>query len=300
MSTNKSNQQSRFTAWAEHNKFCLKDAWNRQRREVGRSFITWVVIGFSLWLPTVLYALLVQLEPLLEQSPTPQLSIYLEKSLSEQEVERIVDVWRETDTIQIAVISPEEALLAIERQTALAGSLSQNPLPHTVIIEGPSAQLRSIAETLDRQQGIESYQLDEDWIKRWNWLISLGQRGILFISIILLLGAIATVGNTIGLTIISRKHEIEVMTLVGATRAFIRRPFLYHGMISGALGAIVSLILFLVLVIVLYTPWQQLLHSYQIPSTDLPIISWVFAPVMGVIIGTAGALIACSRYLKAS
>lgn len=297
MSKTQSAQQSRFTAWAEHNKFCLRDAWSRQRKELGRSIITWVVIGFSLWLPTVLYALLVQLEPLLEQSPTPQLNIYLEQDLTSSEIDQITAPWRTVPELSVRIITPDEALAATERQIDLIGAMTQNPMPYTAVISGPSDQLQAIAGGLSQLDHVDGYQLDEDWIKRWNWLVGLGQRGILFISIILLLGAIATVGNTIGLTIISRKHEIEVMTLVGATRSFIRRPFLYYGVISGILGALMSLVLFLALVITLYSPWQQLLHSYQIPATDLPLISWVFAPIMGVIIGTFGALVACSRYL---
>lgn len=291
-------KHSRAKAWFEHHKFCLRNAWRRQCNVISRSLATWFVIGFSLVLPTLFYTLAVQLEPLLEQRPVPQLSIYVSNTTPIEGVREMGDQISEDRLVEVRIISPEHALELLEDGLDLQGVIEQNPLPYTIVVTGDASHLRGLYDEYQAAENVEAIQLDEEWIERWAWLVTIGERAFATISIILLFGAIGTVGNTVGLTIVTRRNEIEVMTLVGATASFIRRPFIYHGVISGLIGALIALIVQCLLVISLYSPWQQLLHSYQIPSVDIPVIVWAFPPAMGLAIGAAGAFFACSRYIN--
>ncbi|MEQ3695476.1 MAG: ABC transporter permease [Pseudomonadales bacterium] len=285
-------------AWVQHHRFCFSDALRRQRKDLGRSFLTWLVIAFSLVLPALLYAVLIQVEPLLEQRPEPQLNAYLSNTLSESELSAFSSELSQRDNLTVEYISPEAALAALQSEINTASSSQFNPLPHTFVVTAPSAQLDELATILRDDDRVEEVQLDREWIQRWQWLATIGERSLLLISLILLLGAVATVGNTVGLTIVMRQHEIEVMTLVGATSTFIRRPFIYHGVISGIIGGLLSSVLLIAIVISLYTPWQQFIHSYEISAISIPLWVWLFPIVSGLLVGAGGATIACSRFVR--
>lgn len=285
-------------AWVQHHRFCFSDALRRQRKDLGRSFLTWLVIAFSLVLPALLYAVLIQIEPLLEQRPEPQLNAYLSNSLSEDELSSFSSALADADGLSIEYISPEDALAALQSDINTSSSSQFNPLPHTFVITASSAQLDELAVALRNDDRVDEIQLDREWIQRWQWLAAIGERSLLLISLILLLGAVATVGNTVGLTIVMRQHEIEVMTLVGATSTFIRRPFIYHGVISGIIGGLLSSVLLIAIVISLYTPWQQFIHSYDISAIAIPMWVWLFPIVSGLLVGAGGAAIACSRFVR--
>ncbi|RMA82091.1 cell division protein FtsX [Umboniibacter marinipuniceus] len=285
-------------AWVQHHRFCFSDALRRQRKDLGRSFLTWLVIAFSLVLPALLYAVLIQIEPLLEQRPEPQLNAYLSSSLSEDELSSFSSALADADGLSIEYISPEDALAALQSDIDTSSSSQFNPLPHTFVITASSAQLDELAVALRNDDRVDEIQLDREWIQRWQWLAAIGERSLLLISLILLLGAVATVGNTVGLTIVMRQHEIEVMTLVGATSTFIRRPFIYHGVISGIIGGLLSSVLLIAIVISLYTPWQQFIHSYDISAIAIPMWVWLFPIVSGLLVGAGGAAIACSRFVR--
>ena len=79
----------------------------------------------------------------------------------------------------------------------------------------------------------------------------------------LALGLILIVGNTIKLLIVNRRHEIEIIKLVGGTNAFVRRPFLYYGTLFGLLGSLVCLILLLISAHLVKQPLAELATAYQ-------------------------------------
>ncbi len=298
MSTASKHSLQPTQAWLEHHKFCFKGALTRQKHELARSLITWTCIAISLVLPTVLYIVMIQLEPLLESKPNPELNIYINNNQSNQ-VDTLTSII-ETDypNITIKRIDPDQALNQLSEAHNLETKLSFNPLPYTLIIQGNANTLKSIENELRLNDSVSATQLDREWIERWLWIVSIGERGLLTISLLLLLGSIATIGNTVAINIISRRHEIAVMTLVGATETFIRRPFVYFGVINGVMGGLLSCIILLGLTIALYSPWQQLIHSYNIPATSIPFGIWLFPIIIGSLIGSIGAAIACRRFIK--
>src|SRR5690606_15689932 len=98
-------------------------------------------------------------------------------------------------------------------------------------------QIEQLRNTLAALPEVEQAQLDLEWVQRFAAMLTIAQRGILLVGGLLALAVLLIVGNTIRLDIFNRREEIEVSKLIGATNAFIRRPFLYSGLWYGLLGA---------------------------------------------------------------
>ena len=118
---------------------------------------------------------------------------------------------------------------------------------------------------------------------------------------LLLAGAVLfTIGNTIRLTIHSRRDEIELVKLIGASDAFVRRPFLYGGLWYGFLGAFFAWILIGLIIHWMNTPLAQLVQLYggvfQVPDVSL---GYIFASILfSIFLGVLGAWLTVGRHLR--
>lgn len=127
------------------------------------------------------------------------------------------------------------------------------------------------------------------------------QRGVTVIGVLLGIGVLLIVGNTIRANVEKRREEIEVAKLLGATDAFIRRPFLYTGLWYGLLGGIVACLFVAVSLGLLQTPVRQLAalyrsdFSFAIMSVDTLLSIWLTGAFLGVI----GSWLAVGRHLAA-
>jgi len=298
MSQTKGNTKKSPSAWLAHHKLCFNDALQRQKKDITKSLITWLVISISLLLPTLLYVSLIQLEPLLKTKPDPELSIYIDAKTDNAYKDAKLYVEKFYSDVTVDYISPDEALAQLDSAHGMNTQISFNPLPHTLVVKGDGEALSKMERDPKLIAKIDSLSLDREWIERWTWMVDIGERSLYTISLLLIIGAIATVGNTVALTIVARRHEIEVMSLVGATEQFIRRPFLHTGVLNGAMGGLISCFVLAILMIFIYTPWQHLIHSYNIPATSIPPWVWTFPLLMGITIGAIGSTIACKKHIK--
>ncbi|MFT7091945.1 MAG: cell division transport system permease protein, partial [Candidatus Azotimanducaceae bacterium] len=140
---------------------------------------------------------------------------------------------------------------------------------------------------------------DLEWIERLFALLALGERFVTTLGLFLSLGVVLAIGNTIRLAIENRRAEIEIIKLVGATDAFVRRPFLYLGFWYGFGGALVAWLMVQASLIVLSGPIEQLLDSYQnqflLEGLDLITTLTLFG--VGIGLGVVGAAVAVGRHL---
>ena len=83
-------------------------------------------------------------------------------------------------------------------------------------------------------------QLDAEWAQRLDAVLNLGRIALMLLATLLAFALVAVTFNTIRLQILTQREEIEVATLIGATDAFIRRPFLYYGALLGVLGGLAA------------------------------------------------------------
>ena len=210
-----------------------------------------LIIGIALSLPVGGYVLLKSVQTLGSQiAGTPQISVFLAAGTGAVEIERIGDKLKQHPGIKrIEFVSREVALKKLQQSTGLAdviGGLSQNPLPDAYIIypkESNVKALEALRDELKTWQRFEHVQLDSAWIHKLEALLDFGRMAVGILAALLSFALIAITFNTIRLQILTRREEIEVAKLIGATDAFIRRPFLYFGLTQGLLGGIAAWLL---------------------------------------------------------
>src|SRR5699024_3979773 len=148
--------------------------------------------------------------------------------------------------------------------------------------------------------GVQRAELDQAWLRRLQAILAVLERAAWVIGLLLSAAVVFIVGNTIRLDIENRREEIEVMKLIGASDAFIRRPFLYSGAWYGLAGAVFALILLGVCFLALAAPLGALTHSYngvfELDGLGWSGSFWLIAG--GVALGWCGCALTISRRLR--
>jgi cell division transport system permease protein len=186
-------------------------------------------------------------------------------------------------------------------------ALDGNPLPAVVVIEPApgtprsASALESLARTLDDIEGVDRIQVDLEWVERLYALLDLIERGVGLFAVLLAAGVLLIVGNTIRLDILNRRQEIEVTKLIGASDAFIRRPFLYGGLWFGLLGAVAAWLLLALTGMLLAGPTARLASAYGsgFRLSGLGGAESLGLLGAGVALGLLGSWLAVGRHLRA-
>jgi cell division transport system permease protein len=237
------------------------------------------------------------------------MTVYLQDGIDKSTRDEIASFIKKLPASEIeCFISKEEALKdlrkALGSEAKLLEALSRNPLPASfeVIFKGmdfPETDPQRIKKELENIEGVDEVQYSEEWLKRFEGLMNMVRLIGFIIGGLLCLGVIFIVTNTIRLTIYSRKHEIEIQKLVGATDWFVKIPFLLEGMIQGILSAILSLL-------VLFSGYL-LLSTKKVHFLGLAVLNFIFLPreyllsifLISVALGLAGSFIAVGRFITA-
>ncbi|MBA4382068.1 MAG: ABC transporter permease [Sideroxydans sp.] len=207
-----------------------------------------LIIGIALSLPVGGYVILKSVQSLTGQlTSTPQISVFIKVGTGAGEVTRIGDKLKQNAKIDHIEFAPRDvAFKKLQQSTELAevmGDLSQNPLPDAYIVYPKTTDattMESLRDELKKWPQFDHVQLDSAWVHRLEAVLGFGRLAVAILAGLLSFALIAITFNTIRLQILTRRDEIEVAKLIGATDAFIRRPFLYFGLIQGLLGGIAA------------------------------------------------------------
>jgi len=280
----------------------------RLARAPAPSLLTIAVIGIALALPAALH-LLVRNAAHLGQGweGATQVSLFLERNVTDDAARTLARALaRRSDVASARAISREQALAQFRRQSGFSQALdvlNENPLPAVIVIH-PASTSAAAVEHLVRQlrpiPEIDRVQMDRQWLRRYFAIVHLVERGVTVLSVLLGIAVIIVVGNTIRLDIQNRRQEIEVQKLIGATDAFIRRPFLYTGLWYGALGGIAACALLGIGLLALRGPASQLAVLYHsqslMPGLDPGTAGSVIAG--GALLAWGGSFLAVGRHLR--
>jgi cell division transport system permease protein len=272
------------------------------------STLSIAVIAIAILLPLALYILFANVSNAAARLNTePNVNAYLSLTATDGEAKEIEKKIRLLSNAGAVAFIPRDVALVEMKKRANLGDLlagiDSNPLPHAFAIKPKLTDTTSL-DTLRRDitalPKVETVTVDFEWAKKLSRFVEFAQRIVFLISAVLAAAVIFVVGNTIRLQMLTQKEEIIVARLIGATRGFVRRPFLYFGALQGAAAGVIALIAAVGATYWVGSEVNILAASYgadfQLRAPTLGQSAWVIGG--GAILGWAGAFISVSMYWR--
>ena len=276
------------------------------------SLLTAAVIGMALALPAGLYLLLENVQDATRGwDGSNEISLFLQLQVGDEEAGAIAGELRGwTEIASARVITRQQALDEFRSLSGFAEVMdafsSDNPLPAVIVVApavdaGNAQSMEALLARLGALPQVDFAQFDLAWLKRLYGILRIVERGVLVLAAVLAAGVLLVVGNTMRLGIENRRQEIEIAKLFGATDAFIRRPFLYSGLLYGAMGGIIAWLLVWICFLLLGEPVARLTAlyagDYRLQSLG-PLASLVLI-AGGALLGLLGSWLSVGRHLSA-
>ena len=300
----------RIGSWYGNHVTVMVDALQRLLRQPASSAMTCAVIAIALALPAGFFVALANVEKLSAGwDGKPSISLYLKSSIEEGAGRSLAKEIEGREAVSSTrYISREESLQEFERVSGFGDimqSLDRNPLPAVIVVNLPEravpADVQLLKGKLEALAEVDEAQLDMEWVQRLHSILSLVQRLTIALALMLAVGVVLVIGNTIKLAIESRRDEILVVKLVGGTNAFVRRPFLYTGLWYGLGGGLLAWFLVQFALLWLSSPISKLVLAYQSAYTLQGLgVFYGFSLIIGAaLLGLAGAWLVVGRQIKA-
>jgi len=262
----------------------LFSSLGRMVRNSFTSAMTIIVMAIAISLASGFYLLVVNMQQLTGGlEATNQISLFLKTSVSDNAGKQLAEEIRKNNAVEkVVLITKEQALTEFKQYSGFGDALNileNNPLP-TVIQVLPSNTLNDIQaiENLMMQFNqlakVDFAQLDMKWVQRLQSIMNIIQKAVFVLTILLGFAVVVITGNTIRLELQNRQDEVLVAKLVGATHAFIQRPFLYTGFWLGFISGLVAWVLVSLILLILQSPIEKLSILYD-GSFDLSYFSFV-------------------------
>ncbi len=298
------------TIWLLRHASCCVGALGKMARQPVASFMIILVIAITLALPAALHLLVKNVSAISggwEQAL--DFSVFLEDGQTASEAEGLARlIEQRADVESVELITSDQALEEFKQLSGFGDALDQlsrNPLPHTLIVRPSTANTSQsmvlLREELENLPETALVQIDTEWVQRFHAILAIVERSILIGAVLLAAAIITIIGNTIRLDIQNRRDEIEVTKLIGASNAFVRRPFLWSGFWYGAFGALLAIGLVQYGFALLRPQVTQLASLYQ---SSLAVMSLDVAQagsivLGGVLLGLLGSWFAAARHMRA-
>lgn len=235
-------------------------------------------------------------------------SIYLHREISASEAEGLARlIQQRADVESVQFITADEALVEFKQQSGFGQALdhlAENPLPHTLVVRpGPANTSQSMVllqEELGNLPEADIVQVDTEWVQRFHAILDIVRQAIVIGASLLGVAIIVIIGNTIRLDIQNRSEEIEVTKLIGASNAFVRRPFLWSGFWYGLFGGLLALGLVQYGMYLLERPAARLAGLYQsgVAVLSFTLVEGLILLGIGVMLGLVGSWFAAARHMR--
>jgi len=300
-------------AWSRRHSYSLFSSLGSLYRNRLGTLLTVMVLGIALALPLGLFVSIKNIAAMdTLSSELGAVSVFLDSGTSREATQALqhrLTLW--TEVSAVTMITPAEALEEFREQSGFGSAvnaLDNNPLPYILELslaeefsDSGSGETSALIKRLEALAIVDFAEYDLKWLERLQAMMDLARSVVRVLTVVFGMAVIFVVGNTIRLDIQNRIEEIEVMSLVGATDSFVRRPFLYAGLWYGLLGGVLALLVLLVALFYLKLPLEQLLSAYQ-GSFDIQGLSFrgaLYVLAGSGLLGLLGASLAVRRHLKA-
>jgi cell division transport system permease protein len=298
-----------FSIWLISHVSTAVGALGRLSRQPFASLMIILVISVTLALPAAINVIVKNVQSVSGSWDNAlDFSVYLKMDVSVSEAEGLLRLIRQRADIEsVELITSEQALAEFKEQSGFGAALDQlgeNPLPHTLVVRpGPgntSASLILLQEEIGNLPESELVQVDTEWVQRFHAILDIVRQAIAIGSLLLGIAIVVIIGNTIRLDIENRREEIEVTKLIGASNAFVRRPFLWTGFWYGLLGGSLALLLVQYGLHLLKGPVSRLAGLYQgnvsVASLDLNESAAILG--IAVFLGLFASWVTAARHMR--
>ena len=296
--------------WLTRHIQALLSALGRVLRRPMASLLTTVVIGIALSFPATLWLLVKNAEQVTGGiAEAIDITVYLKTEVPLEEAEKLAASLKLRNTIdEVTLIPAEQGLLEFRDRSGFGAALDalpENPLPHVLVLR-PAADHSSAdkVEALKTDVAgfpeVEAAQVDTQWVRRLSAILQMLEDLFAAIALMLGVGVLAVIGNVTRLEIGARRAEIEVTKLVGGSNAFVRRPFLYEGLLFGAIGGLIALAITQAVMFALDIPVARLatLYGSEFRLSGLGAAEAATLLLVGAGLGLTGAWLGAARHLS--
>lgn len=297
-------------SWSGSHRASARQALERVRQQPLSSLMTVLVMTIALALPMGLTVLIDQIERLgIDWQRSAQLSVYLEDSVTTEQAKTLTAQVAALDGVAEAqLLDKDLALAEFQQHSGLGDALQQlayNPLPAVIVVtpsslDGGAAALQPLRDQLAALTGVELVQIDLQWVERLSAILGVFERFTGALALMLILALLLVMTNTIRLAIESRREEILVVKLVGGTDAFVRRPFLYIGVLYGLIAGLLAWGLLSLGLAWLNASVRQVAALYysDFALSGMPLADGLTLLAGAMLLGLAGAWLAVGRHIR--
>ena len=263
---------SAFSIWLTRHASTSVGALGRLSRQPFASLMIVLVIAVTLALPAAINVVVKNAQSISRGWDNAlDFSVYLKLDISVGEAEDLAQLIRQrADVESVGLVTADEALADFKLASGFGEALDQlgdNPLPHALVVRpspgNTGASLTLLQEEIGNLPETDLVQVDTEWVQRFHAILDIVRKAIAIGAALLGIAIVVIVGNTIRLDIENRREEIEVTKLIGASNAFVRRPFLWTGFWYGLLGGASALLLVQYGLYLLKEPVTRLAGLYQ-------------------------------------
>ncbi|HEX7341253.1 MAG TPA: permease-like cell division protein FtsX [Rhodanobacteraceae bacterium] len=299
----------RLATWREQHAWCLAASMQRLAARPLGTALTVLVMGFALALPLAFWLVLGNLEHLAGTvGRTQAINVFMQTQARPEAVAALAGELRQRDDVAaVSIRTPAQGLSELASMQGFAkavAALDYNPLPYVLVVEprqhAPAAAVQALIAALRVLPGVDQVQDDGTWRQRLDALVDAGQRVAVVLALLLALAALLVVGNSVRQDIRGCAGEIAVLKLVGASHAFVRRPYLYAGLWYGLASGVVASVLVAIVEMALAGPLGRLAASYggQLALGGLTWWQLLMAPLLAAFLGWLGARLVSARWLR--
>jgi cell division transport system permease protein len=281
------------------------------RQNVFVNVVTIGTISLALLIVSLFLLVFVNLENAAENwSERVQVTVYFDHELNADELSTLRGkITAIPGTAKVGYVSRDEALKRFKSrlrgQETLLEGVRPEILPPSLEISlkrsnRDTQAVESYVTSLKKIPGVSEIQYGEEWVRRFNTFLNFMRMLGALLGAFLVVAVLFIISNTIKLTIYARRDELEVMSLVGATRFFIKAPFLIEGIVQGGAGALIAMLLLLGL-------YEGFLHNAGSFLTFNPASSGLaFLPLeyvggillAGILLGFIGSFTSLKRFIS--
>ncbi len=237
------------------------------------SIMTIAVLAITISLATGFYILVANIHQLTGSLETSnQISLFLREDISDTNAKKMAENIRLNQNVQsVKLITKEQALKEFKEYSGFGDAINtikKNPLPIVLQVLPKNALdekqgLDDLLKSFKQLPEVDFAQLDLEWVERLQAIVDVAQLFASLLNILLSAAVLFIIGNTVRLEFYSRRAEVVISTLVGATNAFIRRPFLYTGFWMGFISGVSAWFIVTILMLILRGPVERLSGLYD-------------------------------------